>query len=76
MDAKKTCFVVMAKRWVLATLAEAYRGLGDAAKAQPHLAEANVLDVPMWMKETTTDQLARLEALLASSPLHYIKKTS
>jgi tetratricopeptide (TPR) repeat protein len=57
--------------WILATLAEAWFGLGDQARADLYLKQAKALIPPPadWMKESTTQQLARLEKLLANSPL-------
>lgn len=57
--------------WILASLAEAWFGLGEKAKAQGYLEEAGALDpAPAdWMKESTSQQLDRLEALLKNSPL-------
>jgi tetratricopeptide (TPR) repeat protein len=57
--------------WIKATMAEAYTGLGDDAKAQ-ELLEAAPSSVPDWMTQTATDQLARLRVLLAKSPLNRI----
>jgi tetratricopeptide (TPR) repeat protein len=57
--------------WTLATLAEAWFGLGDQAKADSYLNQAEALIPPPagWMTESTTQQLKRLEKLLANSPL-------
>ncbi|HXK03234.1 MAG TPA: TRAFs-binding domain-containing protein [Verrucomicrobiae bacterium] len=56
--------------WVKATMAEAYAGLGDEAKALQTLSEAKALPAALeWMKQSTDDQLARLRELLAKSPL-------
>jgi tetratricopeptide (TPR) repeat protein len=50
--------------WLLATLSEAWLGLGEAAKSQEFLDEANKLQPAKWMVETTTDQRSRLQKLL------------
>jgi hypothetical protein len=57
--------------WILATLAEGWIGLGDRAKAQLYLDQAAALSPApaAWMKESTAQQLARLETYLANSPL-------
>jgi tetratricopeptide (TPR) repeat protein len=52
------------KYWVLATMAEAYAGLGDAAKAQEYLKQAADLGQPQWMLESTKEQLANLSKAL------------
>jgi hypothetical protein len=62
-----------ARYWVLATLAEATLGRGDVAESQQHVASANALTVPGWMKDSTAEQLGKLQQLLAFSPLQYIK---
>jgi tetratricopeptide (TPR) repeat protein len=56
--------------WALATLAEAWMGLGDEAKSQNYLNQALAL-IPKpgkWMIETTQAQLKTLRELLAGSP--------
>jgi tetratricopeptide (TPR) repeat protein len=58
----------MARYWLLATIAEARVGLGEEAKAQQYLAEANRLNPAKWMLETTLNQLERLRKLLQDSP--------
>jgi tetratricopeptide (TPR) repeat protein len=57
--------------WVLATLAEAWTGLGDETKSQEYLNRALVLEPPpaQWMIESTQEQLKKLRGLLADSPL-------
>jgi hypothetical protein len=75
--------------WIKATMAEAYAGLGDDAKANELLEAARKVDmsvpspepvslplqsaVPQWMIQSTQEQLARLRELLAKSPLDRIK---
>ncbi len=55
--------------WVLATMAEAYAGIGDKYKAEQLLSKAKALNQPDWMLESTNTQLAKLNALLATGPL-------
>jgi hypothetical protein len=55
--------------WVLATLAEAYFGLGEEALGQQRLEEAFTAAPEQWMRKSTQDQMDKLKALLASSPL-------
>jgi hypothetical protein len=58
--------------WVLATLGEAMLGLGDpAARQQLDLAYAAAPHA--WMSDTTREQIARLEPLLADPPLKHLK---
>ena len=62
---------VESRYWVLATLAEAWTGLGDETKSQEYLNQALALDPPpaQWMIESTQEQLKKLRGLLADSPL-------
>jgi hypothetical protein len=55
--------------WVLATLAEAQIGLEEEAMGQQRLEEAFAAAPEPWMKETTQEQVTKLKALLAASPL-------
>jgi len=55
--------------WVLATLAEAQIGLEDEALGQQRLEEAFAAAPEEWMKQTTREQVTKLKALLAASPL-------
>jgi MAP3K TRAFs-binding domain len=57
------------KYWVLATLAEAYLGLGESGQAEQQRQGAYAVASADWMKETTQKQLDELRALLANSPL-------
>jgi hypothetical protein len=58
--------------WILATLGEALLGLGDpGARRQLDMAYA-AAPLP-WMSATTREQIARLEPLLADSPLKHLK---
>lgn len=59
--------------WILATMAEAYLGIGDEDAAQQKLQEAFALASADWMKESTQQQMDKLRALLADQPLKYIK---
>jgi hypothetical protein len=61
------------KYWVLATMAEAYLGMGDEANADKTFQEAAAISSAVWMKESTTEQMDKLRALLADSPLKYVK---
>jgi MAP3K TRAFs-binding domain len=61
------------KYWVLATMAEAYLGVGDEANAEKRLQEAAALASADWMKESTREQTDKLRTLLADSPLKYVK---
>ncbi|HYG82639.1 MAG TPA: tetratricopeptide repeat-containing protein [Pyrinomonadaceae bacterium] len=61
------------KYWALATMAEAYLGVGDEAAAQQKLREAFALTTAQWMKDSTQQQMDKLRELLAKSPLKYIK---
>ena len=54
------------------SLAEAYLGIGDAEAAQRWLTLAVEDDVPEWMRESATAQLARLGELLTPSPLEQL----
>jgi len=55
--------------WVLATLAEAQIGLEEEAMGQQRLEEAFAAAPEPWMKESTQEQVDKLKALLAASPL-------
>ena len=61
------------KNWALATMAEAYFGIGDEENAQRKREEALAAPHAPWMKETTEKQMAKLRQLLADSPLKYVK---
>jgi hypothetical protein len=58
--------------WVLATLAEAYFGLGENEQAEQSQTKAYAIASADWMKEATQKQLDELRALLANSPLSRI----
>jgi hypothetical protein len=55
--------------WVLATLAEAQIGLEEEALGQQRLEEAFAAAPEEWMKQATQEQVTKLKALLAASPL-------
>jgi hypothetical protein len=54
--------------WALATLAEAHLGLEDG-EGDGALAAAFAAAPEEWMKETTQEQVAKLNDLLSRSPL-------
>lgn len=58
--------------WVIATLGEAYLGLGDEAKAQQAFDEAYQKAPEPWMRESTAEQIANLKPLLSNSPLRFV----
>ena len=62
-----------AKYWVMATMAEAYLGMGDQAGSDRTLEDAFKIASAQWMKDTTKDQMNKLRALLANSPLRFIR---
>ena len=55
--------------WVLATLAEAQIGMEDEVLGQQRLEEAFAAAPEEWMKQSTEEQVTKLKALLAASPL-------
>ena len=57
--------------WILATIAEAHIGLEDGQGDQK-LAEAFAVASEKWMKDSTQEQVDKLKALLADSPLKKI----
>lgn len=57
------------KYWVLATLEEAYFGIGDQAKYSEIKARAESIVIGEWQRETTEEQIGKLSSLLANSPL-------
>jgi hypothetical protein len=65
------------KYWVLATWAEALLGTGDEEGARAKFEEAcRFIPNPeenKWMRESTEEQMGKLRALLADSPLKYVK---
>jgi hypothetical protein len=61
------------KYWTLATMAEAYLGVGDEARAEQKFQEASTVAPAQWMRDSTQEQMAKLRHILADSPLKYIK---
>jgi Tetratricopeptide Repeats-Sensor len=61
--------------WVLATLAEAQIGLEEEAMGQQRLDEAFAAAPEDWMKQSTQEQVTKLKALLAASPLKALPLT-
>jgi hypothetical protein len=57
--------------WVMATMAEAWTGLGEESKAQQSLGQAKLLDPSDWMVETTERQLVALKKLLEARERSY-----
>ena len=62
-----------AKYWVLATMAEAYVGIGDDEGARRKIDEAAAVASAAWMKESTQEQIDKLRGLLAESPLKFLR---
>ena len=60
------------KYWVLATMAEAYLGLGEEDKSQQKLQEALALAPESWKAASTSEQMKKLTPLLDHSPLIHI----
>jgi tetratricopeptide repeat protein len=58
--------------WVVATMAEAYVGLGEEQRGEEQLATALPPPEP-WMETSTREQIGKLKALLAESPLKYVR---
>jgi MAP3K TRAFs-binding domain len=62
--------------WITVTMAEAYLGLGDNAKAQEMFdrakGQAEQAGVAGWMIQSTEEQFQKLSGLLAKSPLNRI----
>jgi len=63
------------KYWVMATIAEAYLGLGNEPESKTILQNAFALATADWMKESTGQQMDKLRALISDSPLRYIQVT-
>lgn len=62
-----------AKYWVLASAAEAHLGIGDEERATQTLEEASAVASHQWMRDTTREQMDKLRALIADSPLRFIQ---
>jgi len=58
--------------WVIATMAEAYVGIGEEAQAERRLKEAASATSHEWMTDSTREQMSKLRSLLADSPLKYV----
>jgi tetratricopeptide (TPR) repeat protein len=61
------------KYWAMASLAEAYVGIGDEAHAQQKMQEAFAGASAGWMKESTEEQATKLRQLMSDSPLKYVR---
>jgi hypothetical protein len=61
------------KYWILATMAEAHLGMGDAEGADRKLQEAFGVASADWMKDTTQVQMDKLRGLLTNSPLKFLR---
>lgn len=59
--------------WVLATRAEAHLGMGDEERAAQTFKEASDVAPAPWMVESTKEQMDKLRALIADSPLRFIQ---
>jgi hypothetical protein len=64
------------KYWVVASQAEAYLGMGKKKEAEETYEQAYAFAPEGWMIDSTKEQRAKLEPLLADSPLKYIKEDS
>ena len=53
----------------MATMAEAWAGLGEESKAQESLLQAKAFGPSVWMVETTERQLVALKKLLEARAL-------
>jgi hypothetical protein len=60
------------KYWVLATMAEAYLGIGDDERAAKKIQEAFAVASAQWMRDSTQEQMDKLRVLLADSPLGFV----
>jgi hypothetical protein len=58
--------------WVEATAGEAHIGLGEEAKGSAVLEQAYKKAPEKWMQESTETQIAKLQPMLADSPLRFI----
>jgi hypothetical protein len=70
-DAKQQ--YLTSKYWVVASQAEAFLGTGRKTEAEETYKQAYDLAPEPWMIDTTKEQRAKLEPLLAESPLQYVK---
>jgi hypothetical protein len=60
--------------WWMATWAEALLGVGDEAGARQKFEAAAALASAQWMTDSTREQMDKLRALLADSPLRYVRE--
>lgn len=60
------------KYWIAGTLWEAAVGLEDPAEIAKYESQAGIAAATGWMLETTRGQIAKLEKLLAVSPLKHL----
>jgi hypothetical protein len=63
------------KYWTMATMAEAYLGIGDETNAQQKFQEASAIASADWMKDSTREQMDKLRAMLKDSPLKYVRES-
>lgn len=70
--AKRSAKFLESRYWVLATLAEACLGLEEGSLGKEKLDEAFAAAPEEWMKETTREQIEKLQALLVKSPLNQL----
>lgn len=62
--------------WVEATAAEALIGLGEKEKGEATLQQAYAKAPESWMKDSTEEQIQRLQPLIDNSPLRYLATAS
>jgi hypothetical protein len=55
--------------WLLATIAEAYFGVGDTVQYQAWIERARRAAGAQWMRESTDEQIAKLRKFLERSPI-------
>lgn len=58
--------------WVYATIGEACAGMGEDEKSKQILTEAYAKAPETWMKNSTEEQIERLESLISNSPLKFV----
>jgi len=61
------------KYWVMATRAEALLGTGDEDGMNRQLSDAFAVAPKPWMRGSTEEQIDKLRALLADSPLKFVR---
>jgi hypothetical protein len=57
------------KYWILATMAEAYLGIGDENQSSQAMSRAKEATPRDWMVASTEEQVSKLSVLLGRSPL-------